>query len=70
MIILIYNHDALLVTNVQYHSSLIIIIMMVCINRNQTRMSADIDAHVTSQYEINKRIGKGVSFNYNAHYYG
>ena len=24
-------------------------------------MSADIDAHVTSQYEINKRIGKGVS---------
>jgi len=25
-------------------------------------MSADIDAHVTNQYEINKRIGKGVSF--------
>ena len=24
-------------------------------------MSADIDAHVTSQYEIIKRIGKGVS---------
>ena len=24
-------------------------------------MSADIDAHVTKQYDINKRIGKGVS---------
>ena len=25
-------------------------------------MSAEIDQHVTNQYEINKRVGKGVSY--------